>query len=52
MRLLPISFIAGLVYATGSYAAIGPTASLFIVNDNISPDGFTRSWVLAMRSAF
>jgi len=27
------------------YAAIGPTADLTIVNANIAPDGFTRSYV-------
>ena len=27
-------------------ASIGPTADLHIVNNNIQPDGFTRSYVL------
>jgi len=27
------------------YAAIGPTAELLIVNADIAPDGFTRSYV-------
>ncbi|KAJ7610637.1 yellow laccase [Mycena polygramma] len=30
-----------------TYAAIGPTASLTIVNKNLAPDGFNRSTVLA-----
>ncbi|KAJ7453426.1 yellow laccase [Mycena latifolia] len=32
---------------SGSYAAIGPAATLDIVNKVIAPDGFTRSTVLA-----
>ncbi|KAG6909557.1 Acyl-coenzyme A oxidase 2 [Tephrocybe rancida] len=31
----------------GAYAAIGPVADLYIANADISPDGFTRSAVLA-----
>ena len=27
------------------YAAIGPSADLSIVNDNIAPDGFNRAYV-------
>jgi len=32
-------------YVVGALAAIGPTANLVITNKNISPDGFTRSYV-------
>jgi hypothetical protein len=30
---------------SGTYAAIGPIATLDIVNEHILPDGFNRSWV-------
>ena len=30
---------------TCAFGAIGPTANLYIENDDISPDGFTRSYV-------
>ncbi len=30
---------------TCAFGAIGPTATLYIENDDISPDGFTRSYV-------
>jgi iron transport multicopper oxidase len=33
-------------------ASIGPTADLHIVNNNIQPDGFTRSYVLQHFSKF
>ena len=32
------------------YAAIGPTAELTIVNHDIAPDGFTRSYVTCNRT--
>ncbi|KAJ3500534.1 hypothetical protein NLJ89_g9750 [Agrocybe chaxingu] len=31
----------------GAYAAIGPTAELYIGNADVAPDGFTRAGVLA-----
>ncbi|KAJ7466111.1 laccase 1 precursor [Mycena latifolia] len=44
--LLPAAFFF-LSTLSGSYAAIGPAATLDIVNKVIAPDGFTRSTVLA-----
>ncbi|PPQ94706.1 hypothetical protein CVT25_009561 [Psilocybe cyanescens] len=40
------SFFA-LAFATGSLAAIGPSADVYIANKDISPDGHSRSAVLA-----
>lgn len=34
-----------LLFLSGVHAAIGPVADVHIVNQNISPDGFTRSFV-------
>nr|AFD97049.1 laccase 2 [Coprinus comatus] len=45
-----LSFIFTLLSAP-AWAAIGPNADLFIVNKDIAPDGFTRSGVLAGRTA-
>ncbi|KAJ7642439.1 laccase [Mycena polygramma] len=44
--LLSTAFVFLSTLAT-TYAAIGPTASLTIVNKNLAPDGFNRSTVLA-----
>lgn len=33
------------LFITSAFAAIGPIATLNIVNDNVSPDGFTRAYV-------
>ncbi|TFK34036.1 yellow laccase [Crucibulum laeve] len=45
------NFLVTLSFLSTTYAAIGPTADLHIENKNISPDGFTRSAVLAGASA-
>lgn len=34
-----------LFLVTTVYAAIGPEADLYIINGNVAPDGFTRSYV-------
>ncbi|KAJ7464321.1 laccase [Mycena galericulata] len=44
--MLPIAIFA-LSAFSGTYAAIGPSANLEIVNKRISPDGYSRSSVLA-----
>jgi iron transport multicopper oxidase len=45
MYLLPQIAGGFLLFASGAtaYASIGPTASLFIGNKAIQPDGFSRS---------
>lgn len=37
--------LVALCFASVVNGAIGPTASLFIENETISPDGFSRSYV-------
>ena len=43
-----ITFTSFLV--STAYAAIGPTASIFVENNDVSPDGLTRSYVFILRS--
>ncbi|KAG6835987.1 hypothetical protein H0H93_012536 [Arthromyces matolae] len=49
-EMLPaVSFVTlSLIY--GAYGAIGPKSNLFIVNENLAPDGFVRSTVVAGNS--
>nr|AFE48786.2 yellow laccase [Stropharia aeruginosa] len=49
--MLSLSAIVGLSVVVGAYAAIGPTANVYIKNAAIAPDGFTRSAVLAGASS-
>ncbi|OBZ73717.1 Laccase [Grifola frondosa] len=41
------SVLVALGFAIATLASVGPVTDLSIVNDNISPDGFTRAAVLA-----
>jgi len=47
MRSLLTLFALSLT--SSSFGAIGPSASVFIENANIAPDGFTRSYVSLCR---
>lgn len=42
-----LSVVSALALCSGTYAVIGPSADLHIVNKYIQPDGFNRSAVLA-----
>ncbi|KAF8237984.1 laccase 2 precursor [Tricholoma matsutake] len=45
--MMLLAAASALVLLSGTYAAIGPFADLYIVNKNIQPDGYSRSAVLA-----
>lgn len=46
LQLRAVTFT--LAALAGSVTALGPHASLPIVNKQIAPDGFTRVWVLPL----
>lgn len=42
-----LSAFVTVALALGAFASVGPVADIPIVNANLSPDGFTRTTVLA-----
>jgi iron transport multicopper oxidase len=45
-----LSAVSTLAILSGTYAVIGPSAHMHIVNKNIQPDGFSRSLVSSRSS--